>query len=127
MLQAVDTDFSPANLASVVDHLRAVEITHVDARGNVNTTIATNDPSDPAYDLWWAHTGGGGGNFGIVTRYWFHTPNTERGLVEPPSTVLVRAIDFAWNALDENRFKRLLTNYSTGMRRTVAPARRTLN
>ena len=105
----------------VVDHLRAVEITHVDARGNVNTTIATNDPSDPAYDLWWAHTGGGGGNFGIVTRYWFHTPNTERGLVEPPSTVLVRAIDFAWNALDENRFKRLLTNYSTWHEENSSP------
>ncbi|RLM08924.1 hypothetical protein BIY27_16470 [Gibbsiella quercinecans] len=97
----------------VVDHLRAVEVTHVDNNGNVNTTIATNDPNDPAYDLWWAHTGGGGGNFGIVTRYWFHTPNAERGLIEPPSKVLVRAIDFPWNDLDESRFKRLLANFST--------------
>lgn len=105
----------------VVDHLSAVEVVHVDDRGQVNTTIATSDPDDPAHDLWWAHTGGGGGNFGIVTRYWFRTPGAERGLVEPPSTVIVRAIDYAWGDLDEVRFKRLLTNYSAWHETNSAP------
>ncbi|MGI5527996.1 FAD-binding oxidoreductase [Streptomyces syringium] len=57
-----------------VDHLHAVEVVVVDASGKVSAVVATRDPADPNHDLWWAHTGGGGGNFGIVTRYWFRDP-----------------------------------------------------
>ena len=38
------------------------------------SVVATRESSDPNRDLWWAHTGGGGGNFGVVTRYWFRSP-----------------------------------------------------
>jgi aclacinomycin oxidase len=59
---------------SVVDHLYAVEVVVADADGRVRTVVATREPDDPHRDLWWAHAGGGGGNFGIVTRFWFRSP-----------------------------------------------------
>ncbi|MFD0392095.1 FAD-binding protein [Streptomyces nogalater] len=57
-----------------VDHLYAVEVVVVDERGRASTVVATREPGDPHRDLWWGHTGGGGGNFGVVTRYWFRSP-----------------------------------------------------
>ena len=47
--------------------------------GTAQTIVATRDPSDPHHELWWAHTGGGGGNFGIVTRYWLRSPHASGG------------------------------------------------
>lgn len=41
----------------------------MDGGGRVRTVVATREDGDPHRDLWWAHTGGGGGNFGVVTRY----------------------------------------------------------
>ncbi len=55
----------------VVDHLYAVEVVVVDRHGTASAVVATREPTDPHRDLWWAHTGGGGGTFGVVTRYWF--------------------------------------------------------
>src|SRR2546422_9771104 len=46
------------------------------------------ETSDPQRDLWWAHTGGGGGNFGVVTRYWVRSP---RASGEDPPRLLPRA------------------------------------
>ncbi|MEU6062830.1 BBE domain-containing protein, partial [Streptomyces sp. NPDC047097] len=100
----------------VTDHLYAVEVVVVDDHGTVRTVVATREKDDPNRDLWWAHTGGGGGNFGLVTRYWFRSPGakgTEPGdqLISPPSTVLVSAVDFSWDQLTEARFTRLLKNF----------------
>ncbi len=61
-------------LGLAADYLHAVEVVTVDDDGRANAHIATREPSDPHNDLWWAHTGGGGGNFGVVTRYWFRSP-----------------------------------------------------
>lgn len=58
----------------VVDHLYAVEVVVTDGKGGVRTVVATREKNDPNRELWWAHTGGGGGNFGLVTRYWFRSP-----------------------------------------------------
>ena len=55
------------------DYLYAVEVVTVDESGRANSVIATRETADPNRELWWAHTGGGGGNFGIVTRYWFRS------------------------------------------------------
>jgi aclacinomycin oxidase len=49
------------------DHLYGLEVVSVDADGAARKEIATREPGDPNRDLWWAHTGAGGGNFGIVT------------------------------------------------------------
>jgi FAD/FMN-containing dehydrogenase len=58
-------------------------------------TVARRDSEDSALrDLWWAHTGGGGGNFGVVTRFWF------RDLPEPPAQVLLRTVAWDWSLFD---------------------------
>ncbi|MFI1563809.1 FAD-dependent oxidoreductase [Streptomyces sp. NPDC020490] len=110
----------------VVDHLYAVEVVTIDAQGKVRTTVATREENDPNRDLWWAHTGGGGGNFGLITRYWFRSPDahgTEPGdqLVSPPSKVLVHAVDLPWADLDEAKFTRLLKNWGAWHEANSAP------
>ncbi|MBW8797383.1 MAG: FAD-binding oxidoreductase [Streptomyces sp.] len=110
----------------VVDHLYAVEVVTVDAQGKVRTTVATREENDPNRDLWWAHTGGGGGNFGLITRYWFRSPDAhgaEPGdqLISPPSKVLVHAVDLPWADLDEAKFARLLKNWGTWHEANSAP------
>ncbi|HEX3531045.1 MAG TPA: FAD-dependent oxidoreductase, partial [Thermoanaerobaculia bacterium] len=60
-------------LGLAADYLSAVEVVTVDADGQARPVVATREASDPNHDLWWAHTGGGGGNFGVVTRYWFRS------------------------------------------------------
>ncbi|MFF2243319.1 FAD-dependent oxidoreductase [Arthrobacter sp. NPDC058130] len=102
----------------VVDHLYAVEVVTVDASRKVRTVTATRDDMGELGDLWWAHTGGGGGNWGIVTKYWFRSPGTEgknpsEQLVKAPSTVLVSGISIPWDQLDELKFRRLITNFGT--------------
>ncbi|HEX4223868.1 MAG TPA: FAD-binding protein, partial [Pseudonocardiaceae bacterium] len=59
---------------SVVDHLYGVEVVVVGASGTARKVVATLEPGDPNQDLFWAHTGGGGGNFGVVTKYWLRAP-----------------------------------------------------
>lgn len=109
-----------------VDHLYAVEVVTVGERGEVRTVVATREPDDPNRELWWGHTGAGGGNFGVVTRYWFRSPGA-RGtepsdqLLNPPSTVLVSAIEFPWAELTEAGFTRLLRNWGEWHERNASP------
>ena len=100
----------------VVDYLYAVEVVVVDADGQVRTVVGTREPDDPNHDLWWAHTGGGGGNFGVVTRFWFRSPgatgtNPSELLPRPPATVLLSALAWSWDDLTQEQFTRLLRNY----------------
>nr|ADK54882.1 FAD/FMN-containing dehydrogenase [uncultured soil bacterium] len=109
-----------------VDHLYAVEVVVVETGGRVRTVVATREANDPHRDLWWAHTGGGGGNFGVVTRYWFRSPgatgtNPSDQLISPPSKVLVSAIEFPWDELDEREFHRLLKNFGAWHERNAGP------
>src|SRR5206468_11582913 len=62
-------------LGLAADYLYAVEVVTVDEGGRASSVVATREKSDPNHDLWWAHTGAGGGNFGVVTRYWFRSLN----------------------------------------------------
>ncbi|TJZ57105.1 FAD-binding oxidoreductase [Streptomyces piniterrae] len=101
----------------VVDHLYAVEVVVVDARGKVRTVVATREESDPNRELWWAHTGAGGGNFGVITRYWFRSPHArgrrpEQALIKPPSEVLISAIAWSWDDITKEEFTRLTRNYA---------------
>ncbi|WP_067827838.1 FAD-binding oxidoreductase [Actinomadura kijaniata] len=98
-----------------VDYLYAVEVVVVDRAGRARSVVATREPSDPNRDLWWAHTGGGGGNFGVVTRYWF------RSLPAPPPTVLDFTLQWPWERLDRDTFVRLLRNYGRWGERNSAP------
>ncbi|HEX5116560.1 MAG TPA: FAD-binding protein [Pseudonocardiaceae bacterium] len=109
-----------------IDHLYAVEVVVVDAHLRVRTVVATKEANDPRRDLWWAHAGGGGGNFGVVTKYWFRSPGAtgdhpSAQLVAPPSTVLVSAIEFPWEQLAETSFIRLLNNFGRWHEANSAP------
>ncbi|MFI6522797.1 FAD-binding protein [Spirillospora sp. NPDC050679] len=103
-----------------VDHLYAVEAVVVGRSGKARSVVATREPSDPNRDLWWAHTGGGGGNFGIATRYWFRSPSGSP-LPAPPSTVLDFTLSWPWERLDQEAFGRLLRNYGEWGERNSAP------
>ena len=76
-------------LGLAADYLYAVEVVTVDEGGRASSVVATRETSDPNRDLWWAHTGGGGGNFGVVTRYWFRSPGASGE--DPASAVAARA------------------------------------
>ncbi|MFI9772965.1 FAD-dependent oxidoreductase [Streptomyces sp. NPDC052415] len=91
-----------------VDHLAAVEVVVAPDGRTPQAVIAKRDSSDPAVrDLWWAHTGGGGGNFGVITRFWF------RDLPKPPSEVLLSQVAWPWARMKKDRtsFKNLVSNY----------------
>ncbi|MFJ6701114.1 FAD-dependent oxidoreductase [Streptomyces sp. NPDC091272] len=110
----------------VSDHLYAVEVVVVDEKGKARTVLATREQNDPNRELWWAHTGGGGGNFGLVTRYFFRSPgatgtNPADQLISPPATVLVSAIDLPWDQLTEATFTRLLKNFGAWHEQHSAP------
>jgi hypothetical protein len=98
------------------DHLYGVEVVVVDETGTARSVTATREPSDPNRDLWWAHTGGGGGNFGIVTRYWFRSPHAKGAdpgqlLPQAPSSVLTFQAEWNWRDIDRATFGRLVRNY----------------
>jgi FAD/FMN-containing dehydrogenase len=105
-------------LGLAADYLYAVEVVTVDEGGRASSVVATRETSDQHRELWWAHTGGGGGNFGIVTRYWFRSPEASG---EDPRTLLPRApesittfrAEWNWSDIDRSSFSRLLRNHGT--------------
>lgn len=110
----------------VVDHLYAVEVVVVDASGKARAVVATREKDDPHRDLWWAHTGGGGGNFGVVTRYWFRSPGAtgrhpSELLPKPPAELLVNAVSWPWSDLSREEFGRLARNYASWHVANLAP------
>lgn len=113
----------------VVDHLYAVEVVVVDAAGTARAVVATREESDPNRDLWWAHTGGGGGSFGIVTRFWFRSPGASgtepaRLLPTPPREVFFTALAWPWADLTADRFAALVRNYADFHLANSAPGNR---
>lgn len=110
----------------VVDHLYGVEVVTVDASGTVRTVVATREPNDPNRDLWWAHTGGGGGNFGVITRFLFRSPGVtstdpRQLLPKPPAQVLFNVFGWAWSDLTQDEFVRLVHNYSQWHADNISP------
>ncbi|MDK1472622.1 FAD-binding protein [Streptomyces sp. 549] len=100
----------------IVDHLWGVELVVVDSAGRVSKVVATREDNDPNRSLWWAHTGGGGGSLGVVTRYLFRSPDVSgtapsEQLPKPPSEVLVSNVTWSWSDMTEAAFTRLLRNF----------------
>jgi hypothetical protein len=60
-------------LGLTVDWLTGIHVVTVDRDRNTVFNRVTKDRASAAgnNDLFWAHTGGGGGNFGLITRYEF--------------------------------------------------------
>lgn len=91
-----------------VDWLYGVELVHVTEDGKARLVRVTKDSADPReQDLFWAHTGGGGGNFGIITRYLF------RDLPKAPSEAWLASLSWEWSDLlqHEDQFRQIVTNY----------------
>ncbi|MBA8953040.1 hypothetical protein HNR61_004690 [Actinomadura namibiensis] len=103
----------------ISDHLYAVEVVVVDRDGGAHAVVARRDDPDARLrDLWWAHTGGGGGSFGVVTRFWFRTPGATgddpSGLLpKPPSHTWLSSVIWPWEGLTEAGFTRLVRNYGS--------------
>jgi hypothetical protein len=110
-----------------VDYLAAVEVVVVDRSGTPRVVVATRDPDDPNHDLWWAHTGGGGGNFGVVTRYWLSTPGAPGDapsdlLPKAPAGVLSSQVMWPWATMNEKSFHRIVRNHGEWHERNSDPA-----
>jgi FAD binding domain/Berberine and berberine like len=98
------------------DYLYAVEVVTVDEGGRASSVVATRETFDPHRDLWWAHTGGGGGNFGVVNRFWFRSPDATgedpaRLLPRAPESTTTFKAEWNWSDIDETAFLRLLRNH----------------
>jgi aclacinomycin oxidase len=103
-------------LGLATDYLFGVEVVAVDSGGIARATVATRDDTGDLLDLFWAHTGGGGGNFGIVTRYWFRGRDARgsdpsRLLPRVPDSIATLRAEWTWDRMDESPFHRLLKNH----------------
>ncbi len=105
-------------LGLAADYLYAVEVVTVDENGRAQIVRATCEADDPNRDLWWALTGAGAGNFGIITRQWFRARDV---VGDDPAQMLPRApqsfttFHAEWNStdLDKASFIQLLENHGT--------------
>ncbi|GAA2433169.1 BBE domain-containing protein [Actinomadura vinacea] len=89
-----------------VDYLYAVEVAVVQEDRTVKLVLAKRDSDEKELrDLLWAHTGGGGGNFGVVTKFWF------RFMPKPPKQVLLTGLAWDWSDVDKKAFTDLVTAY----------------
>jgi aclacinomycin oxidase len=112
-------------LGLAADYLYGVEVVTVGEDGRARVVVATRDDGEDLGDLWWAHTGGGGGNFGIVTRYWFRAPDVgdpgPSGLLpRMPAAVATLRAEWSWDAIDEPAFHGLMRNHGAWSEQTSA-------
>ena len=73
--------------------------------------VSRNSKGEEA-DLFWAHTGGGGGNFGAVTRYYF------RELPDAPQRAWISTYSFKWADLTPEILFNLLEWFAAFSRNT---------
>src|SRR3954467_6095745 len=97
-----------------VDYLDAVDVIVVDVNRAVGVVTARKGDPDTG-DLFWAHTGGGGGTFGVVTAYHF------RDAPVPPPVVQLAGTTWDWSTLDPVAFTTLLGNYGRYLAANSAP------
>ncbi|MFA1546814.1 BBE domain-containing protein [Actinomadura chokoriensis] len=94
-----------------VDYLYAVEVAVVRQDRTVELVVARRDDwNHDRQELWWAHTGGGGGNFGLITKFWF------RDLPQPPSRVRLAGIAWDWEGFTKSDFTALLDSFGAYFR-----------
>jgi aclacinomycin oxidase len=110
----------------ITDHLYAVEVVVVGSDGTARMVVATRESTDPNRDLWWAHAGGGGGNFGVATRFWFRSPgvkSTDPTKLLPPSpgAVMTAEAVYKWSDLTQDSFVQLGRNFGAYLEQHSAP------
>jgi hypothetical protein len=98
-----------------VDYLTGVDVVCVNRHGQARLVRARK--GDPKTEwLLWAHTGGGGGNFGIVTAYYF------TGLPNPPEQVKVAITVWRWDDLTPASLATMLRNFGNFMQANSSPS-----
>ena len=101
-----------------VDWLQAVEVVCVGDDRRARLVRATRDAdSQDEQDLFWAHTGGGGGNFGVITKYFF------KDLPPGPSEAWLASVAWEWSDLvkQPDSFRQLLRNFGRFFEEHSAP------
>jgi len=92
-------------LGLCVDYLQAVSLVFVDEHEQVVTRTFHLDNPDER-DVVWAHQGGGGGNFGIVSKFWF------KDLPQAPGLVYTIGLSWDWKELSYEAFHDLVRAFS---------------
>jgi FAD/FMN-containing dehydrogenase len=99
-----------------VDYLAGVEVVRVNAAGQAEAITVFRDSSeDEAREIAWAHTGGGGGNFGIVTKFFF------ADLPQAPRQAVLSSLAWDWEELNEEEFGQLVSLYGRFFAENSAP------
>lgn len=126
--QMANAGYGPLSrrLGQLVDYLEAVEVVVVDSGGRARKVVAGRHADDENRDLWWAHTGGGGGTFGLVTKFWLRSPDADGGdpaaqLPRAPKELIVSQVAWQWKGMTEQAFTRLLRNFSAWHADNSAP------
>ena len=114
-------------LGLAADYLYAVEVVTVDQNGKASSVIASSEPGDPNRELWWAHTGGGAGNFGVATRFWFRAPSAAgddpaKLLPAAPESITTFKAEWNWVDVDHHSFRKLLQNHGDWSERNADAA-----
>lgn len=100
----------------VVDYLRAVEVVRVNAAGQAEAITVDRESNDfEERQIAWGHLGGGGGNFGIVTKFWFADPPPA------PEQVWLSSIAWDWSEIDEGAFRTLIEYFGEFFAAESAP------
>jgi FAD/FMN-containing dehydrogenase len=90
-----------------IDHLSAVDIVTWDAMAQSATlrhvSAASRDPAEQ--DLFWALKGAGGGNFGVIVRYYFAS------LPDAPDFATLCTFAWNWSDIGSETFAALLALY----------------
>ena len=78
------------------------------------SVVATRDNEHS--DLWWAHTGGGGGNFGVITRYLMRTNGSSgrtpaESLPKAPAALRSSVLLYDWKTTTQAGFLRTVRNW----------------
>lgn len=87
-----------------VDWLTGVEVVvKDDKQKGARAVYVSKDSTDPAeQNLFWAHCGGGGGNFGVITRYYFEElPNS-------PASAFINSLSISWADLTAEKLHDVL-------------------
>lgn len=94
-----------------IDHLTAVDMVTWDAASKQATLrhVSNESASQAERDLFWALTGAGGGNFGVIVRYYF------ADLPDAPDYATLFTLAWDWNQITEADFAELLDAYSALM------------
>jgi len=91
-----------------IDHLTGVDLVTWDANSKQATLrhVSNDSGSEPERDLFWALTGAGGGNFGVIVRYYF------KQLPDAPDYATLFTLAWDWSEITQTLFAGLLEVYA---------------